>query len=96
MEFAVQDLPLASKKRKSLAIGASSHWRYAVMKRYRQRAIKFQIQATTDEQRKAWAEVIDWFDSILRKTDLNEHGAIGIPFLAIDDTEKSNLPISKP
>ena len=59
---------------------ASSNWRYRVMKRYKQRAEKFYQESQTVEERKAWAKIIRWFDTILLKRSLTPKGAIGLDF----------------
>ena len=61
------------------SIRNSSNWRYRVIKRYKRRATHFLDIATSEEEKKAWLEVIKWFDTILNKRFVNSNGAIAIP-----------------
>jgi len=54
-------------------------WRRKVIKKYRKRALKFREKSKTPEEIIAWSKVIEWFDSILKHTRLNENGAISLP-----------------
>lgn len=54
-------------------------WRYAVIKRYKNRASKFMDESRTPEEWLAWMKVVQWFDSILDHRFLNKNGSIAIP-----------------
>ena len=56
------------------------NWLYRLIKHYKHRAQKFEIEAKTIEERRAWAQVILWFNSILeKKRCTTPKGAIGLP-----------------
>jgi len=59
---------------------SASNWRYRIMKKYKRRAEKFLERSESLEEKKAWLNVIKWFDAIInRKRFTNPNGAIGIP-----------------
>jgi hypothetical protein len=55
------------------------NWRYYIMKKYRNRATIFYDKSKTTEQKAAWLEVINWFNSILKENRcITPSGAIGL------------------
>jgi hypothetical protein len=55
------------------------NWRYHVIKRYRNRATVFYENSKSVEEQKAWANVINWFNSIMKKNRcVTPSGAIGL------------------
>lgn len=67
------------KKVKGL-LGRFLHFKYKFVKKCRNRAIKFHNEATTLEGKKAWGEVIKWYDSFLapERRILNGRDSIGL------------------
>ena len=64
-------------------------WRRKVIKRYKRRAMKFQEDASTVEEKMAWLKVSKWFDTILKKSRLNKNGAISLPEDVVQDSIRS-------
>ena len=64
---------------------SGTSWRYQVVKRYRKRAAKFRDCSQSKQEKEAWAQVVNWFDSILNMRLVNGKGAIGLPAVIIND-----------
>ena len=73
----------------------SSTWRYRVIKHYKHRAQKFQMNSKTPEEREAWGKVVQWFDDILARKYLNQNDALGIPLVPIEELEETKVLVDK-
>jgi len=76
-------------KRVTGLLGRFLYFKYKHIKKCRNKAIKFHNNAKTIEEKKAWSEVIKWYDSFLapERRILNGNGAIGtdLPFSKVDE-----------
>ena len=53
--------------------------RYHLIKNYKKKAFIFYQKAQTVEEKKAWLEVMNWFNTILKETRITtKSGAIGL------------------
>lgn len=75
------------KRGKGGGYRSTGSWRYRTIKHYKHRAQKFQDKADTPEEAAAWGSVIQWFDSILARSYMNERDAIALPVVTTEELD---------